>query len=291
MRMKIGINLPNFGRTASREPLAGLARRAEDVGFDSVWFSDHVVMPPEVTTPYPFSPDGHFPWPVDDPWYDPVIAMSFAAAATSRVEVGVGVLIAPLRQPILLAKQIASLDAYSGGRIVLGVGAGWMEEEFVALEVPFAERTRRLEDTVHILRSCWRGQTTGYEGTLSLQEGLWCVPTPAREVPILFGASTDAGLRRAGRLGDGFVGFAHASKLDVPEIERVVARVRAAAADAGRERAIGRITYRVAGKAEQVAKALPALATAGVTEVVVSASWSDPDAPARMLELLRSVED
>ena len=177
--MKIGVNLPNFGSTASRVPLAALARRAEEAGFDSVWVSDHIVMPPVVTSPYPFSPDGRFPWPPDEPWYDPVIAMSFAAAATSRVEIGVGVLIAPLRQPVLLAKQIASLDAYSGGRIVLGVGAGWMEEEFDALGVPFAERTRRLEDTVHILRSCWRGQTVGHEGTLGVQKGLWCVPTGA----------------------------------------------------------------------------------------------------------------
>ena len=203
--------------------------------------------------------------------------MSFAAAATTRVEIGVGVLIAPLREPVLLAKQIASLDAYSGGRVVLGVGAGWMAEEFDALGVPFAERTRRLEDTVHILRSCWRGQTTAHEGTLTLQEGLWCVPTPAREVPILFGASTPAGLRRAGRLGDGFVGFAHAAHVDVAEIERVLAQIRAAAAEHGRADAVDRVTYRVAGKAEQVAAALPALAEAGVTEAVVSVRWTEPE--------------
>ncbi len=286
--MKIGVNLPNFGSTASRVPLAALARRAEEAGFDSVWVSDHIVMPPVVTSPYPFSPDGRFPWPPDEPWYDPVIAMSFAAAATSRVEIGVGVLIAPLRQPVLLAKQIASLDAYSGGRIVLGVGAGWMEEEFDALGVPFAERTRRLEDTVHILRSCWRGQTVGHEGTLGVQKGLWCVPTPAREVPILFGASSAAGLRRAGRLGDGFVGFAHAAHLDVPEIERVVIEIRAAAAERGRENAVARFTYRVAGKAAQVAAALLALADAGVTETVVSVRWEDPEAAVRTLDLLRA---
>jgi probable F420-dependent oxidoreductase len=285
--VKIGVNLPNFGSTAGREPITDIARRAEEAGFDSVWVSDHVVMPPEVRSRYPFSPDGSFPWPPHEPWYEPVVAMSFAAAATSGVEIGVGVLIAPLRQPVMLAKQIASLDAYSGGRVILGVGAGWLAEEFDALDVPFAERTRRLEDTVHILRSCWQGRTTGYDGTLTLQPDLWCVPTPARDVPILFGASTEAGLRRAGRLGNGFVGFAHATRLDAGAIEREIGAIRRAAAEHGREEAIARITYRVAGRADEVAAAMPALGQAGVTEIVVTVSWSDRDGPQRTCEALR----
>ena len=286
--MRLGVNLPNFGPTALRDPIGDLARRAEDAGFDSVWVSDHVVMPARVESAYPFSPDGSFPWPVDEPWFDPLVALSFAAAATSRVELGVGVLIAPLRHPVVLAKQAASLDAYSGGRLVLGVGAGWMAEEFDALGIPFTERARRLEDTVGILRSCWGGETAAHAGsTMAVDAGLWCVPRPAREVPVLFGASTDAGLRRAGRLGAGFVGFTLADRIDPQEIRRVVETMRGAAADAGRPEAVSRVVYRVAGKADAVAAAIPQLAEAGVTEVVVTVSWSDRDAPGRTAELLR----
>lgn len=246
------------------------------------------MIPDEVRSPYPFSSDGSFPWPSDDPWYEPVIAMSFAAAVTERVEIGVGVLIAPLRNPVLLAKQVASLDAWSGGRIVLGLGAGWLAEEYEALGVPFAERTRRLEDTAHILRSCWQGKTEAYEGTLAVPADVWCIPRPAREVPLLFGASTAPGLRRAGRLGNGFVGFAHASSLDAERIGREIGAVRAAAAEHGRADAVDRFTYRVAGDADEVATAMDALAEAGVTEIVVSVGWSDPEAAGRMCRALRS---
>jgi probable F420-dependent oxidoreductase len=287
--VRIGVNLPNFGPTATRSPIGELARRAEDAGFDSVWVSDHVVMPVAVESAYPFSPDGAFPWPVDEPWFDPLIALSFAAAHTERVELGIGVLIAPLRHPVVLAKQVASLDAYAGGRFVLGVGAGWMSEEFDLLDIPWEARAGRLEDTVQILRSCWRGESIAYEGkVLSLAAGVRCVPTPARDLPVLFGASTPAGLRRAGRLGNGFVGFALARQIDVDEIARVVGAIRAEARDHGREASVDRIVYRVSGRADEVAAVIPALAQAGVTEVVVSVSWSDPEAPRSSAEALRT---
>jgi len=114
--MKIGVNLPNFGSTASRVPLAALARHAEEAGFDSVWVSDHIVMPPVVTSPYPFSPDGRFPWPPDEPWYDPVIAMSFAAAATSRVEIGVGVVALEPGGPVGEPAVASEADARGASR-------------------------------------------------------------------------------------------------------------------------------------------------------------------------------
>ena len=121
--MRFGVNLPTFGPTAMDHDVGDLAERAEQAGFDSVWVSDHVVMPSQIESPYPFSEDGTFPWDVDVPWFDPLVALSFAAARTSRVELGIGVLIAPLRHPVVLASQIASIDSYAGGRFVLGVGA------------------------------------------------------------------------------------------------------------------------------------------------------------------------
>jgi probable F420-dependent oxidoreductase len=287
--MRFGVNLPSFGPTAMDHDVGELAERAEQAGFDSVWVSDHVVMPSVIESPYPFSPDGAFPWAVEEPWFDPFVALSFAAARTERVELGIGVLIAPLRHPVVLATQAASLDASSGGRFVLGVGAGWMREEFDLLGIPWERRTERLEDMVHILRSCWTGRTARYDGSVvSLGEGIVCRPTPARDIPVLFGASSDAGLRRAGRLGDGFVGFALAKDLDLGQIGRTIEVVTDTARRQGRGAELDRIVYRVSGRADDVAAVVPRLADVGVTEIVVSVGWSDPGSAGRAVDRLRS---
>jgi alkanesulfonate monooxygenase SsuD/methylene tetrahydromethanopterin reductase-like flavin-dependent oxidoreductase (luciferase family) len=138
---------------------------------------------------------------------------------------------------------------------------------------------------VVIMRSCWQGRSDAYDGPiLSLAAGVWCVPTPPRDVPVLLGASTASGLRRAGRIGNGFVGFALAKQLDIERIAVDVHAARLAARDHGRESAVDRIVYRVSGRAEEVTSVVPVLREVGVTEIVVSVGWSDTDGPRRAAE-------
>src|SRR5690606_20422202 len=144
--LRLGAKLPSSGVAPDGRPIGELARAAEEAGFDGVWVSDHVVMPREISSRYPFSPDGVMSWEPEAPWVDALIAMAAAAQATEAVDVGVGVLIAPLRNPLVLAKQVATLDLLSGGRTVVGVGAGWLREEFEALRVPFERRGEILDE-------------------------------------------------------------------------------------------------------------------------------------------------
>ena len=154
-RLVIGAKLPNSGPVALDRGVPDLARALEGAGFDSVWVSDHIVLPREIRSRYPFAEDGRATWPPDVPYLDSLIALSHAAGVTERVTLGIAVLVLPLRHPIVAAKQLASIDVASGGRLRLGVGAGWLREEFEALDVPFESRGARLEEWIELLRSCW----------------------------------------------------------------------------------------------------------------------------------------
>ena len=148
--LRIGAKLPSSGPLARQVPLLESARLAEEADFDSVWVSDHVVMMRDHASPYPFSSDGKMSWDPEYPWHDPLIAMAMCAAVTERIEIGVAVLIVPMRNPVILAKQLASLDALSDGRVVVGAGAGWLAEEFDALGASFQTRGERL-DAPHVV--------------------------------------------------------------------------------------------------------------------------------------------
>src|SRR6185437_13409303 len=132
-----------------------MARAFDSAGFDSLWVTDHIVLPRSIRSRYPSSADGKTGWDVTAPWHESIVAMTLIAAAASRCEVGVAVMAAPLRQPVLLAKQVASLSALTGAKVTLGVGAGWLAEEYDALGVSFADRGALLDDTIEILRRCW----------------------------------------------------------------------------------------------------------------------------------------
>jgi probable F420-dependent oxidoreductase len=292
--MKLGVALPtNLNPEVS---MTEAARRAEDAGFDSVWVNDHVLMPAASTSRYPFTKTGEINWPLEMPWVDSVVAMAMAIAVTSRVEVCTGVMVAPLRQPLVLAKQIASLDEASDGRIVLGVGAGWLAEEFEELEVPYAERGRRLEEMVSIMRASWTGTTPRHDGIYTIPGGAHFLPTPKRNPPILFGGGAPSALARAGRLGQGYVGVIDATlkgetsfplrtdELGLAALEADIEAVRAAAGESGRAGEIQRIVTHVFGSHEDVAGSLPGLAAVGVTEIVVQdPGWGDPGSTVAMM--------
>jgi probable F420-dependent oxidoreductase len=277
--MRVGAKLPNSGAMPAERGIARMARVLESSGFASVWVSDHVVMPATVTSRYPYADDGVATWATDDPWYDSMIALAMAAAVTDTVELGTAVLVLPQRNPVVLAKQVASLDRLAGGRVVLGVGAGWLAEEFAALATPFESRGSRTDEWIDLLRSCWTGRPDRFDGVhYHLPADVVCEPTPARPVPILVGGTTRAALRRARQRGDGWLGIQPADAIDVAALEAAVTQL------AGVDRKVLRIVGS-ANLGPTVAATLPRLASAGITDVVVDVDW-DADVGAQAALLL-----
>ncbi len=284
--MRIGVTLPGYG---ADQPVAltDAARMAERMGFDSIWYTDHVVMVADAASPYPFDAQGVMRWDLDDPMFDALIALAAAAAVTTHVEVGTCVLIAPMRNPIVLAKQVSTLDVISGGRFVLGVGVGWLAEEFAALDAPFEGRGSRMDDWIDIMRDCWTGTPTArsyqhYE----VPEGILCYPTPLREPPVLVGGDSPPALRRTARRGDGWLGFSYTDELDPARIGDSIEAILAEAAVAGREPP-ARLAVQTIGSVAPLADQLAELARQGVTEIVTSADWTAPDRVQDGLKLLR----
>ena len=280
-RIRIGAKLPHTGELAMRWGPARMAAMLEAAGFDSLWVSDHVVFPHQTTSRYPFAADGRVTWPLDDPYLEPLIVLGAAAAATSRISLGTSVVIAPMRNPVLLAKQAATIDALSGGRLVLGVGAGWLREEFEALNADFDARGEVLDEWIQIARACWSGSAGPFEGKhYRLPGPIYCRPVPAAGIPVLVGGMSRRALRRAAAW-DGWLGQYALDSLSEREV-----------ADAlGAEPAFKHVVVRItgaAGRLEALASRLGGLAVAGVTEVIVDVDWSDDGGPGRAAEMLRA---
>jgi probable F420-dependent oxidoreductase len=293
--LRLGAKVPNSGALAFRLGAARMAATLEAAGFESVWTSDHVVFPHEVRSRYPFAADGRVTWPVDVDYLEPVVALSAMTSTTAKAELGTSVLILPMRNPIMFAKQAACIDAISGGRLVLGVGVGWLREEFEALDADFDARGAVLDEWLSIARRCWTGTVEPFEGRhYRLPEAIHCRPTPARHVPVLIGGMSRRAQERAGRIADGWLAQYSLETLSESGIADGLAVLREAAAAAGRPPAEldrFRIVVRVTGadhKLDLLATRLEALADAGATELVVDVDWDDDGGPARSFDLLRS---
>ncbi len=204
--MHFGIVFANTGRNTGGQAAIQLAQAAEEHGFESLWTVEHVVVPADYSSPYPYSADGKMPGGRDDfDIPDPLIWLSFAAAVTTRIKLATGILILPQRNPVVLAKTVATLDAMSEGRMILGIGVGWLEEEFKAIGVPFADRGRRTDDSIAALRALWEQDEPSYDGEFTQFANAYSRPQPANgTVPIVIGGHSKMAARRAGRLGDGF---------------------------------------------------------------------------------------
>ena len=260
---------------------------AEELGFDSVWMSDHVVMVEGAVSPYPFDPEGVMRWDIDHPMLDALVGLAVAAAVTTRIGLGTSVLIAPMRNPVVLAKQAATLDLLSGGRLSLGVGVGWLAEEFAALGAPFEDRGTRLDEWMAILRDCWTGRPAARRYKhWELPPGVRCYPTPVGEVPILAGGMSKAALRRVARHGDGWMAFQYTNRIDPEEIRLRIRVIEEEAALVGRPPPT-RMVIQTPGPTEPLAERLRDLVSAGITEVVVSVDWTDPRRVSASLDLLR----
>jgi len=258
--MKFGIRYCNTGRYVEPARAVELVQAAEATGFESAWTVEHTVIPRGYKSAYPYASDGRLPGGEGDfVLPDPQIWMAYVAGHTSRIKLATGILILPQHNPVICAKQVATLDYMSGGRILLGIGVGWLKEEFEALGVPFAERGARTEEYIHALRALWSMDVPTFQGRFVSFSEAFMRPKPVNgDVPIIIGGHSKAAARRAGRLANGFFPARGAS----PEL---IALVRQSAEDAGRDPASVEITASMPDDPET----LPALAAAGVSRVLV----------------------
>ena len=211
--MQIGIHLPHVGRKAGPEAIRRAAIQAEQLGFDDVWVSEHTILPRGA--PYPPSPI----------FYDPVLTLTWAAAFTKRVKLGTTVLVLPMRHPIPLAKELATLQGLSEGRLILGAGVGWMEAEFAALGAPFKERGKRMDEGIAMMRAVWTQDPVTFRPKYipAVIEDMRMCPLPA-PIPIWIGGISEAAIARAIRIGDGW----HGTRSTPEEAAELVKRLRAA---------------------------------------------------------------
>ena len=216
--MRLGIHLPHIGRKAGPDSIRRAAMQAEELGFADVWVSEHIIVPKDAAYP----PSAIF--------WDPVLTLTWAAACTSRVGLGTSVLILPMRHPLPLAKELATLQNLSRGRLILGAGVGWLEAEFAALGVPFRERGRRMDEGIAMMRTVWSDDPISFPATTIPAdiENMRMLPRPEKPIPIWIGGSSEPALRRAARL-DGW----HGSRCSPEQAAPLVARLRTERPEAG----------------------------------------------------------
>jgi probable F420-dependent oxidoreductase len=264
--MKFGIAFANTGPFAGPDGAATLARAAEESGFDSLWTVEHVVVPKDYQSAYPYSPDGKMPGGGAFDIPDPLVWLTWVGARTSTIKLGTGILILPQRNPVVLAKEVATLDVLSGGRMLLGVGIGWLEEEFDVLGVPFADRGRRTEEYVRAMRALWSQDEPAFSGDTVSFTGAVMRPRPvAGSVPVIVGGHSPAAARRAGRVGDGFF----PGKGDLPAL---LDEMRKSADEAGRDADAIEVTSTgasVLGGDEAAVDEVGRLAELGVSRLVI----------------------
>jgi probable F420-dependent oxidoreductase len=207
--VRLGLHALGIGTGARRQVIDAVASAAERYGFATLWAGEHVVMVDRSESRYPYSADGQIAVPPAADWLDPLIGLSFAAAATRRIRIATGVLLLPEHNPVLVAKQAASLDALCGGRLTLGIGIGWSREEFEALGVPFVGRGERAAEYLEAMRVLWRDDVASFDGQYVSFDSVRVNPKPVRErrIPVVLGGNTVAALRRAAEWGDGWYGF------------------------------------------------------------------------------------
>ena len=241
-RMEWGIDLPHRGRQAGRRPLIRFAQLAEELGFDSVWVCDHIAWPPVVASKYPYSDDGAFASPPDLPWFDPIGSLFFVAGCTERVKLGSTVLVLGYRPPMLTAKAMASLDALSDGRVILGVGIGWMREEYDVLSMPFDHRGARANEQLELFRVLFTEARPKYDGHYYAVPEIGFEPKPVKgSVPIWVGGGSEAAFRRTARFGDAF----HAAFQPLHDVAAAWRRVQELCEEEGRSPADVHLTMRL----------------------------------------------
>ncbi len=204
--MNFGANIFGVGALADPGTLADVARLAEGLGYHSVFVADHVILPRSLRSKYPYSRDGGFPYDPDRNWLDPMVALGYLAGRTTTIRLGTSITVVPMRHPVITAKQIATADHLSGGRVIFGAGVGWMAEEFALLGASFHDRGRRMDEYLRLMKALWTEENPTFAGPYAQVSNCAVTPKPVQKphVPLWVGGESPAALRRAARLGDGW---------------------------------------------------------------------------------------
>jgi probable F420-dependent oxidoreductase len=239
MPTTFGTSMPSRGDMASPENLRTLAQRAESLGFDSVWVSDHIILPRKVDSFYPYAADGVATFRPDEDYYDPLATLNFLAGCTQKIRLGTHVLILPYRNPVVTAKMLSTLDVLSGGRVILGAGVGWMEEEFQALGLDtYAQRGAVTDEYIQLFKELWTKDEPEFQGEYYQLSGMGFMPKPVQKPhpPIWIGGHTNPAIRRAAEYGDGWmpIGLRPPAILEPEELAEKIARLRRLTVRAGR---------------------------------------------------------
>ena len=239
--MSIGALLPNFTPMSTPEGLRTMATSAEDLGYEHMWLGDHIIMPNQISSAYPYTSDYGSPFDPSQPIPEPLAMLCYLAGCTSRIRMGPFVLIVPYREPIFTAKIISTLDNVSGGRLILGVGVGWMEEEFKTLGLDtFHQRGKVTDEYLRIYKELWTKDVPEFQGEYSKFSGIRFEPKPVQKPhpPIWVGGNTRAALRRAATLGDGWmpVGLQPHTELEIEDMAKTITQLQDMTERAGRPR-------------------------------------------------------
>ncbi len=276
--MKLGLYGINVGICADPETTIAVAQAAEDAGFESVWTAEHVVLPDPQVPPSPSAPD--------NPLLDPVVALSFVAAQTETLRLGTGIIILPQRNPVILAKELASLDVLSQGRLIFGLGVGYLRPEFDALGIPFADRGARTTEYLEAIRALWTQPKPEYKGRFVHFSGIQAQPRPIQKPhpPILMGASTPPALRRTVERGNGWYGFA----LDLAAAADRIAALRELEKSCDRPSELGPLEISVTPPGRIDADAMRRYADLGVDRLIPLGMRRSRDA---LLELVEDLSE
>jgi probable F420-dependent oxidoreductase len=233
--MKVGVFLPISGRAASRATLMEAAQKAEALGYDSVWAADRIIIPWEIKTSYPYSKDATFIVPPDRPFFEPLTCLAFLAGCTEKIQLGMSVMVLPYRHPLYWAKVATTIDQLSTGRLIMGVGVGWMEEEFQALGAPFRERGKVSDEQLALLTRLWKEGRVSFHGAHYQLNDIAFSPKPFQKprIPIWVGGEGKLAQRRAGTYGDGW--FPYFVRITPEELANRFDNVRRYARESGRD--------------------------------------------------------
>lgn len=265
--MKVGLA---FASSVGVDGSAALeiCRRAEALGFESVWGGEHVVLPDAIASKYPYTEDGKIPAEPETPIPDPLIWLAYVAAAAPTLRLGTCILIVPQRNPLVLAKELATLDLLSGGRVELGLGVGWLKEEFDALGVAWERRGARNDEYVAAMRALWAGPHAEFHGEFVDFEPATCSPRPVNgSIPILVGGDTDQAIRRAVRIADGYF----PGEGDHERLKQLIGRLRKASEEAGRDPDSIEINAMFGAQLADPIAGVEQMAQAGVGRIMVPA--------------------
>ena len=303
--MKFGVFLPVSGRAAGRQTIMEAAQQAEALGYDSVWAADRVVMPWKINTPYPYSKEATFIVPPDRPFFDTLTCLAFLAGCTEQIQLGMSVMVLPYRHPLYWAKIATTIDQLSTGRLIMGVGVGWMEEEFAALGAPFKERGKVSDEQLTLLKQLWAEEHITFHGKYYHADDIAFSPKPYQKprIPIWVGGEGKPAQRRAGVYGEAW--FPYFIRITPNELATRFDNVRAEAKKAGRnpndvalacclpieltERDVPQEEDYLRGSVEQVTTALRKFLAIGVTHIGLQ--FMIPHYPERQQQIERFAKE